>query len=292
MTSEPYIAWVKEGRKYDLGVVLVTQQPGSIPAEILSQGDNWFLFHMLSAGDLGSVKRANAHFSDDLLGALLNEPIQGQGVFWSSVGGKPYPVALRALSFEKGNAAQDPDYDQPAADTFALSLKERFRQALGTVSPSEAPQAQTAKTYVTYSSFSSVSASKDVRDVSAATVPHSGDGREVEIVASGPSMDTISNNNEESQGDPLTTYKRRAIEAFGTDANVQRSIRTSGLSWSQAAFFLEDALPTTLDNRGKFAYNLVRGALIATFGPEPNWETFKNDIGKVMIRVVAEERGN
>lgn len=39
-SSEPYITWVKEGRKYDLGAVLVTQQPGSIPTEILSQGDN------------------------------------------------------------------------------------------------------------------------------------------------------------------------------------------------------------------------------------------------------------
>ena len=29
--AEPYIAWVKEGRKYDLGAVLITQQPGSIP---------------------------------------------------------------------------------------------------------------------------------------------------------------------------------------------------------------------------------------------------------------------
>ena len=29
--SAPYIEWVKEGRKYDLGALLVTQQPGSIP---------------------------------------------------------------------------------------------------------------------------------------------------------------------------------------------------------------------------------------------------------------------
>jgi len=50
--AEPYIAWVKEGRKYDLGAVLVTQQPGSIPADILSQGDNWFvaLFLQRTAG--------------------------------------------------------------------------------------------------------------------------------------------------------------------------------------------------------------------------------------------------
>jgi hypothetical protein len=69
MAAEPYIAWVKEGRKYDLGAVLITQQPGSIPNEILSQGDNWFIFHLLSAGDLQNLKKANAHFSDDVLRA-------------------------------------------------------------------------------------------------------------------------------------------------------------------------------------------------------------------------------
>ena len=47
--SRPYIEWVKEGRKYDLGAVLITQQPGSIAGEILSQGDNWFVFHLLSS---------------------------------------------------------------------------------------------------------------------------------------------------------------------------------------------------------------------------------------------------
>src|SRR5208283_1313637 len=36
----PFATWVKEGRKYDLGAFLITQQPGSIPAELVSQGDN------------------------------------------------------------------------------------------------------------------------------------------------------------------------------------------------------------------------------------------------------------
>src|SRR5207248_10978425 len=98
--SEPYIAWVKEGRKYDLGALLITQQPGSIPVDILSQGDNWFIFHLLSSIDLTNVQRANAHFSEDILSVLLNEPIPGQGVFWSSVSGTAYPVPLRVLSFE------------------------------------------------------------------------------------------------------------------------------------------------------------------------------------------------
>lgn len=121
--AEPYIAWVKEGRKYDLGALLITQQPGSIPVEILSQGDNWFIFHLLAAADLVSLKRANAHFSDDLLSSLLNEPIPGQGVFWSSVGGKPYPVSIRALSFERLFPVRDSDYNMPSANTHAHTLR-------------------------------------------------------------------------------------------------------------------------------------------------------------------------
>lgn len=129
--ADPYIAWVKEGRKYDLGALLITQQPGSIPNEILSQGDNWFLFHLLSAGDLSNVKRANAHFSDDLLSSLLNEPIPGQGVFWSSVSGKPYPVSIRALLFEEMYEISDPEYNRTAIRTFATALRNKMKKLIG-----------------------------------------------------------------------------------------------------------------------------------------------------------------
>src|SRR5260370_35679997 len=47
----PFVAWVKEGRKYDLGAVLVTQQPASIPPGTLSQGSNGCTFHLLPEGD-------------------------------------------------------------------------------------------------------------------------------------------------------------------------------------------------------------------------------------------------
>ena len=84
-----------------LGAVMITQQPGSIPGDILSQGDNWFIFHLLSEGDLRSVRGANSHFSKDLLSSLLNEPIPGHGVFWSSAGTAqdppPYPIPISRL---------------------------------------------------------------------------------------------------------------------------------------------------------------------------------------------------
>ena len=138
-SHEPFIEWVKEGRKYDLGAVMITQQPGSIPSEILSQGDNWFLFHLLSSEDLYSVKRANAHFSDDLLRMLLNEPIPGQGVFWSSAGGKAYPVPLRALSFERRYTVQDPAYTGGAIETYASRVR-AAAEAERRVRPGPIPQ--------------------------------------------------------------------------------------------------------------------------------------------------------
>jgi uncharacterized protein len=128
--ESPYIAWVKEGRKFGLGAVLITQQPGSISDEILSQGDNWFIFHLLSAVDLGALRKANAHFSNDLLSSLLNEPIPGNGVFWSSSGGKPYPISMRVLSFEKLFTVRDPNYNSPAANTYSAGLQEKFNQKL------------------------------------------------------------------------------------------------------------------------------------------------------------------
>lgn len=120
--DSPFIAWVKEGRKYDLGAVLVTQQPGSLGNELLSQGDNWFVFHLLSAGDLQALKNANAHFSADLLSSLLNEPLVGHGVYWSSAGETQYPLSVRVLSFEQAHQVRDPDYDQPRIDCYAALL--------------------------------------------------------------------------------------------------------------------------------------------------------------------------
>jgi uncharacterized protein len=142
--DSPFVSWVKEGRKYGLGAVLVTQQPGSIPAELLSQGDNFFVFHLLSAGDLAALKRANAHFSDDLLATLLNEPLVGHGVFWSSApgtdrGAKPYPLPVRVLSFEAEHRdLLDPAYCGPPLDCYAARLREKFRSALATATLSKA----------------------------------------------------------------------------------------------------------------------------------------------------------
>lgn len=131
--TEPFISWVKEGRKYDLGALMITQQPGSISTDILSQGDNWFVFHLLSDKDLQDVRRANAHFSNDLLSSLLNEPIVGQGVFWSSVPDKdnnvkPYPIPLRILSFQDSVEMLSESERKDHIDNYVQLLKARMQK--------------------------------------------------------------------------------------------------------------------------------------------------------------------
>lgn len=135
--SAPYIEWVKEGRKYDLGSVMITQQPGSIPTEILSQGDNWFIFHLLSESDLKNLQRANAHFSDDILSSLLNEPIPGQGIFWSGVSGMPFPISLRVLPFGAMYRTLDPKYDRAEVETYASKLRNEYQIQEATITIAE-----------------------------------------------------------------------------------------------------------------------------------------------------------
>jgi hypothetical protein len=95
--DSPFVSWVKEGRKYGRGAVLVTQQPGSIPSELLSQG---------------------------------------HGVFWSSAPGtdrsaRPYPLPVRVLSFEaEHREPRDPSYSLGPVDCYAARLRGRFRGAL------------------------------------------------------------------------------------------------------------------------------------------------------------------
>jgi len=236
-TEGPYVSWAKEGRKYDLGAVLITQQPGAISGELLSQGDNWFSFHLLSAGDLYAIKKANAHFSDDILSSLLNEPIVGQGVFWSSAGGTPYPIPLRVLSFEKMFATRDPQYSASGVETFASMIRAEFAEALGgegVATTTPAPE-----------------------------VVEEGRGS-----YGGPEDDHMP---PESPGiDVRETQVRKAIAALEADTGLVSQMRDQGVPWWEVQRRLANALPKVMpwDERKQLAYSIVPRAVDEVIGPE------------------------
>lgn len=98
--TSPFVEWVKEGRKYDLGAILITQQPGSMAPELLSQADNWFCFHLLSEGDVSTLGRFNSHYSNDVLAHLIGEPIAGNCYMWSAPL-QPFVLPVRIHNFEE-----------------------------------------------------------------------------------------------------------------------------------------------------------------------------------------------
>jgi len=90
----------QEGRKYDLGAMLVTQQPGSMSSELLSQADNWFCFHPAIRGRRQQRwEKFNSHYSDDVLAHLIGEPIPGNCFMWSAPH-QPFVLPVRIRSFE------------------------------------------------------------------------------------------------------------------------------------------------------------------------------------------------
>jgi len=230
----PYVTWVKEGRKYDLGAVLITQQPGSITHEILSQGDNWFVFHLLSAGDLQAVKRANAHFSDDILSTILNEPIPGHGVYWSSAGGTSYPIPVRVLLFEVIYQPRDPTYKLGEANTVAKELRGKFEHAI-------------------QDSWSSVAA---------------GDDSESRLGLVSETSDT----QPDEPPDAFETYVQSAINRLESDTTTIDKLRTAGMPWRGVQARIGEFLPDIINDRDQLAYSIVSRAMNKIFG-ENAWDT-------------------
>lgn len=219
--ATPYIEWVKEGRKYDLGAVLITQQPGSIPVEILSQGDNWFIFHLLSASDLQNVRKANAHFSDDLLSSLLNEPLVGQGVFWSSVKGNAYPVPLRIFSFERMHKTRDASYSLSAVQNYATKLRESGLAA------------------------SPVVAAPPRSDASTDDVPAQVDDEDTPSIA-------------ETPPDALRSDIDTAIDAVAQNAEVRKSLlQGNGIPWGVMMGKAKAVLPASLQQDNNRVNRLI-----------------------------------
>ena len=247
--AEPYIAWVKEGRKYDLGAVLVTQQPGSIPMEILSQGDNWFIFHLLSSSDLQNVHKANAHFSDDLLSSLLNEPIPGQGVFWSSAGRRPYPVPIRALLFEGQHCLADPEYNGAAVESYASRLCDQFRSEMDVLR--------------------SYSSAIEIPSESSDSPGRSED----------PESDLDTNM------DMVSLVLRKTTDAIRADHRLMDQFGNEGVKWGRVKYLILPHVPARLDDRDRFAYDLVRSCLDRLFGESGvGWYTTKDSQGSTLVR--------
>ncbi len=240
----------------------------------MSQGDSWFVFHLLSQGDLRAVKAANSHFSDDLLSSLLNEPLAGNGVFWSSVSGdldkagNAYPIPLRVLSFEEAHSVKDPDRTGAAVDVYASILarksEERIEEILrskllaGLGTTEEADHKTTAERH----SARGPQTSDEPRDV-------------------------------EGELDRDELYRQAAIEHLRVDEEVKSWLaKGKSIPWPGVKEALKRGVPAdSVPDLDRWAFELVPVALNEIYGPQGEaWETErrpkKDDPARTVLWVV------
>jgi len=79
-----FVRWAKEGRKFGLGLIYITQQPGAIAEEIVSQTDNFFVMHLLSKNDVDALIRANRHYDGVIAHFLVSETVVGNTYVYSA----------------------------------------------------------------------------------------------------------------------------------------------------------------------------------------------------------------
>ncbi len=100
-SSNIFVRMAKEGRKFNIGMFTITQQPSSISHKILSQLDNFLVFHLLNDEDISSLVRANSHYNSKLIKHLIKyEPVKGQCFFYSSPE-QPFVIELKFELFNK-----------------------------------------------------------------------------------------------------------------------------------------------------------------------------------------------
>lgn len=79
-----FVRWAKEGRKFGLGLIYITQQPGAIAEEIVSQTDNFFVMHLLGKNDVDALIRANRHYDGVIAHFLVSETVVGNAYVYSA----------------------------------------------------------------------------------------------------------------------------------------------------------------------------------------------------------------
>jgi DNA helicase HerA-like ATPase len=97
--ANPFVRVAKEGRKFGLGVVAITQRPSAISDEIRTQSDNFFAFHMGNSDDIRALVKSNVNYDGVISRFIQRETIKGNLYMVSS--DQAFVLPIRVLEFEK-----------------------------------------------------------------------------------------------------------------------------------------------------------------------------------------------
>ncbi len=97
--ANPFVRVAKEGRKFGLGLVAITQRPSAISEEIRTQAENFFAFHMGNTDDIKALIKSNINYDGVIANFIQRETIAGNLYMVSS--DQAFALPVRVSEFEK-----------------------------------------------------------------------------------------------------------------------------------------------------------------------------------------------
>jgi hypothetical protein len=97
--ANPFVRVAKEGRKFGLGLVAITQRPSAISEEIRTQAENFFAFHMGNSDDIRALVKSNVNYDGVISNFIQRETIPGNLYMVSS--DQAFALPVRVSEYEK-----------------------------------------------------------------------------------------------------------------------------------------------------------------------------------------------
>mgnify|MGYP001558643559 CR=1 FL=1 len=97
--ANPFVRLAKEGRKFGLGLVAITQRPSAISEEIRTQAENFFAFHMGNSDDIRALVKSNVNYDGVISQFVQSETIKGNCYMVSA--DQAFALPVRINEFEK-----------------------------------------------------------------------------------------------------------------------------------------------------------------------------------------------
>lgn len=97
--ANPFVRVAKEGRKFGLGLVAITQRPSAISEEIRTQAENFFAFHMGNSDDIKALIKSNINYDGVIANFIQRETIPGNLYMVST--DQAFALPVRVSEFER-----------------------------------------------------------------------------------------------------------------------------------------------------------------------------------------------
>lgn len=97
--ANPFVRIAKEGRKFSIGLVAVTQRPSAISEEIRSQAENFFVMHMGNGKDIKALVDSNHNYDGVISKFVQSETIPGNLYMVSAK--QSFVIPLKVNFFEE-----------------------------------------------------------------------------------------------------------------------------------------------------------------------------------------------